>query len=307
MRSPTLFELPPPPEAETVWPWTRASAPLPAVMPGGSPWPLISIVIPSFNNGAYLEHAIRSVLLQGYPRLELIVMDGGSTDGTFQVIEKYESWLKHWVSRRDRGPAAALTAGFGYASGDILGFLNADDFYLADALGTVARCFARAPSADVLSGHGHFATATGDLGAPMFSDRWSRTRFRYGACVLLQPATFFRRAAYERVGGFRDSGRLCWDMELWADLARTGASFGTMAAFLAAFRLHANSMTASPEHQRRRRDDARAVMAEMRGRPESIPDRLLHSCWRTFKFVQNPGRSLRCRVFVYRTLERWTL
>ena len=196
MRCPTLSELPSPPEAMTIWPWTRGSRPLPEKMPDGQPWPLISIVTPSFNQGQFLEQAIRSVLLQGYPRLELIVVDGGSTDGSVETIAQYETWLKHWVSERDAGPASALNKGFAFASGDILGFLNADDFYLPGCFARVAEEFDARHSADIVSGHGYFAKPSGELGMPTYSDRWSLTRFRYGTCVLVQQSTFFRRSVF---------------------------------------------------------------------------------------------------------------
>jgi len=274
-------------------------------MPDGRDWPLISIVTPSFNQGRYLEQALRSVLLQGYPRLELIVIDGGSTDGTIELIKKYEPWLKHWVSQPDGGPADALNKGFRYASGEILGFLNADDFYLAGCFARVAREFSADPAIDVVSGHGYFAKASGELGMATFSDAWNPRRFRYGACVLVQPATFFRRAAFARAGGFRRSGSLCWDMELWADMARIGAKFRAIDAFMAVFRLHGGSITASSEHRRRRRADAEAV--RLAGRAPSIPDRLLHYLYRIVKFSVHPGRTLRQRAFFVSTLKRWSL
>lgn len=307
MRSPTLHELPPPPEAMTVWPWTRGSDPLPSTMPDGQPWPVISIVTPSFNQAVFLDQAIRSVLLQGYPRLELIVMDGGSTDGTVALLEKYGPWLKHWVSAPDRGPADALNMGLAQASGDLLAVLNADDFYLAGALATVAGAFAAEPAADVISGHGYFTRRTGELGVPLHSDRFTPARFRNGACVLVQPATFFRREAFERAGGFRLSGRLCWDMELWADMATTGAQFRPIDAYLSAFRLHEGSITGRADLGHRRRQHARAVMEELRGRPESSWDRLLHFAHRVLKFSDHPARTLRQRAFVYSELRRWTL
>ncbi|MEQ1729011.1 MAG: glycosyltransferase family 2 protein [Vicinamibacterales bacterium] len=225
MRCPSLTELPPPPESTTIWPWTRASRALPDTMDDGRPWPLISIVTPAYNQGEYLEQAIRSVLLQGYPRIELIVMDGGSTDSTLEVLERYEPWLKHWVSKRDTGPASALNEGFGFASGEIYGFLNADDFLLEGCLARVAKEFAAHPEADVVSGHGYFAKPDGALGMPTYSDSWSLARFRYGACILLQPATFFTGAMFTKVHGFRERSSTVWDMELWADMAEAERLF----------------------------------------------------------------------------------
>ena len=134
MRCPTLAELPPPLEGKTGWPWTVESTQLPETMPHGSPWPRISIVTPSYNQGEFIEETIRSVLLQGYPNLEYIIMDGGSSDKTNEVISKYASWLKYWRSQKDEGQAAAITEGFLRATGQIGAYINSDDFYLQNVL-----------------------------------------------------------------------------------------------------------------------------------------------------------------------------
>jgi glycosyltransferase involved in cell wall biosynthesis len=268
---------------------------------------LISVVIPSLNQGAYLEQAMQSVLQQSYPHVELIVMDGGSTDATIGVLEKHRESLAYSVSAPDEGPAAALNAGFRRARGDIFAVLNADDHYLPGALESVAQAFSGDESADVVSGHGYFTDGAGALGVPTFSDTWNERRFRHGACVLVQPATFFRADAFKRAGGFRNSGRVCWDMELWAALAVTGARFRSIDAFLAAFRLHNASITGRAELRRQRRDDARAVMAELKGRPELPIDRLLHLAHRVLKFSSHPLRTLRQRAFVHSVLKRWSL
>ncbi|MEO8677475.1 MAG: glycosyltransferase family 2 protein [Vicinamibacterales bacterium] len=270
-------------------------------------WPRISIVTPSFNQGPFLEQAIQSVLTQAYPDIELIVMDGGSTDGSVEILTKYGPRLKHWVSAADQGPAGALNRGFQFATGEILGVINADDFYLPNAFTRVAQEFAAHPSADVISGHAYFARPSGELGQPTFSDRWNLRHFQYGACVLVQQSTFFRRAAFERAGGFRETGSLCWDMELWADLARRGAAFHTLDAFLAAFRLHPGSISGNVDFRTRRRDHARVVMAEMRGRPESQIDRILHVFHRFLKFSRHPRRTLQQRSYFRSVLRRWRL
>lgn len=281
--------------------WSSVASTTPA------PWPRVSVVIPSFNQASYLEAALRSIAGQRYPDLEVILVDGGSTDGSLDIIAKYRDLLSHWESAADAGPADALNRGFRRATGSIHGFLNADDFYLPGCLQTVARAFAERPDADVVSGHGFFALPSGELGVPAFSDHWNPRRFAYGACVLVQPATFFTRAAWLRAGGFRNTGRVCWDMELWADLARTGARFATIDAFLAGFRLHGGSITGSPQWQRRRRADARAVMAEFRGRPETAADRVTEIAYRLGKFSRHPRRTARQRAFFLTVLQRWRL
>jgi glycosyltransferase involved in cell wall biosynthesis len=110
-------------------------------MPDGSEWPMISIVTPNYNYGQFIEETIRSVLLQGYPNLEYIVIDGGSTDDSVEIIKKYEPWLTYWVSEKDKGQANAINKGFQRASGEILAYINSDDYYLPNAFTRVARAF----------------------------------------------------------------------------------------------------------------------------------------------------------------------
>jgi len=143
MCCPTLTELPPPPKGKTGWPWTEESEQLPNVMADGSPWPRISIVTPSYNQGEFIEETIRSILLQGYPDLEYIIIDGGSTDESVEIIEKYSPWLKYWVSEPDRGQAHAINKGFEHTSGSIGAYINSDDYYNRDVFGYIASRYIR--------------------------------------------------------------------------------------------------------------------------------------------------------------------
>jgi glycosyltransferase involved in cell wall biosynthesis len=138
MRCPKLTELPPPPPGKTGWPWTEESPQLPDTMPDGRPWPKISIVTPSLNQGQFIEETIRSVLLQGYPNLEYIIMDGESTDCSIDIIRKYEKWLGYWSAEKDRGQADALNKGFSKSTGSICVYLNSDDLFLPQAFSIAA-------------------------------------------------------------------------------------------------------------------------------------------------------------------------
>ena len=131
------------------WPWSVETRPLALDEP-----PRITIVTPSFNQGQYIEAAIRSVLRQEYPNLEYIILDGGSTDESVSVIERYAPYLAHWASAADDGPAQAINRGLARATGDILGWLNADDLYLPGALWAAAEALARQPDAALVYGEG---------------------------------------------------------------------------------------------------------------------------------------------------------
>jgi len=137
----TLADLPSPPPGRSGWPWTEASEPLPSTAPGGVRWPGIAIVTPSMNQGAYLEAAIRSVLLQGYPNLEYVIMDGGSTDGSRELIERYAPFLTSWTSEPDGGQYEAITRGHTRTSGHLMAWINSDDLYLPGAFRAVAEAF----------------------------------------------------------------------------------------------------------------------------------------------------------------------
>jgi glycosyltransferase involved in cell wall biosynthesis len=139
VRPPTLSELPPPPPGKTGWPWDVAGPPPAPAGFGAPPRPRISIVTPSYNQGAFIEAAIRSVLLQGYPDLEYGVVDGGSTDGSVEVIRKYAPWLTFWVSEPDRGQSHAINKGFARCRGQVCNWLCTDDVLLPGALLEVAQ------------------------------------------------------------------------------------------------------------------------------------------------------------------------
>ena len=194
------------------WMWGRE---IPEhVVPGldGEPLPRITVVTPSYNQGDYLETAIRSVLLQGYPNLEYIIIDGGSTDNSLEIIKRYEPWLAYWVSQKDRGQAHAINKGFAHATGDIYAYLNSDDFYEPDALLACAQAF----------GEGHpwisgrvrcWQEGAGDFRFPELPGN-SFTKWLL-SCPIPQAGTFWSADLHREMGPFREDLNYIIDYEFW--------------------------------------------------------------------------------------------
>lgn len=205
----------------------------------------ISIVTPSYNQAKYLEKTILSVLGQEYPELEYFLMDGGSTDGSVEIIRKYADRVSHWQSGKDGGQAAAIFEGFERSTGDILGWLNSDDLLLPGALATVAEYFASHPAVEYAAGGCVQIDQDGEImrdratGMPIFN-MGTEITFRqllYYGCAFNQPASFWRREAFFAVGGFDRGLRHCFDYDMYFRLAMRGPG-GRIPRLLAAFRMH---------------------------------------------------------------------
>lgn len=209
--------------------------------------PRISIVTPSLNQANYLERTILSVLGQDYPNLEYIIIDGGSTDGSVDIIRRYSDRLAYWVSEPDTGQAAAINKGFRIATGDILAWLNADDEYEPNALWSVGRVFAEHPDIDVVYGNTVLVNTRGETVGRILSVPWSRRGYLYGTVNVHQPSTFWRRALWERVGGVREDLHYVFDGELFERFVQAGATFLYLSMHLTRYRLHDESKTVSQQ------------------------------------------------------------
>jgi glycosyltransferase involved in cell wall biosynthesis len=215
---PTFTTLPPPPADKTGWPWTEASPPLPDTMSDGRPWPRISLVTPSYNQGAFIEETIRSVLLQGYPNLEYFVIDGGSSDESPAIIRKYAPWLAGWLSEPDRGQSHAINKGLRRSSGLIFNWLNSDDLLPPGALAEVGRHWQPGRS-HMLTGRGWLVEAdTRRLiqdWVPVPPRQPLDLMDRSGSVMrMLQPSTFVARAWLCATGGIREDLHFRMDWEL---------------------------------------------------------------------------------------------
>ncbi len=214
---------------------------------------LISVLTPSRNYGQYVEQCLSSVESQGGP-VEHIVQDCCSEDGTVSVLGQRAGTHLRWISEPDAGQIDALNRAFARATGDVVGWLNADEYYLPGAFAAVRAAFAAHPDADVVYGDHVIVDAEGRTIRLCAKHRFSPLVLRGYGCYVQSCATFIRRAAIERVGGWDAGLRRVMDWDLWLKLENDGARFAYVGEPLAAFRVHEAQVTADvapvghPEH-----------------------------------------------------------
>src|SRR5260221_4474865 len=206
--------------------------------------PRITIVTPSLNQGRFIEETINSILDQGYPNLEYFVIDGGSTDNTISILEKYAKHIDFWTSEPDNGQAAAINRGFAKASGEILAWLNSDDTYESGTFAKVVKAFQQHPKVDVMSGRcciwygdsrdrliAHSPLRSFDdflkVGTNWVNDR-----------LIVQPEAFFKRRAFEKIGCIREDLYYVFDACMWMDMAKKGCIFHSVDQHWANLRMH---------------------------------------------------------------------
>lgn len=241
MRCPTLAELPKPPVNKTGWPWTEESEHLPDAMPDGKPWPKISIVTPLLNHKPFIEETIRSVLLQGYSDIEHIIIDGGSTDGSLAVVERYSSWVR-CIAHKGEGQSAALNRGLKQATGELIGWQNSDDLYGPNNFRQAAQAAARYPDCDIYCGC--VRGFQGDNNGPpwLFENckEFSRESFLEEMCVMNQ-SMFFRHEIVERGHFLKENLHYAMDQEYFWRLSLEGFRFHLVPSMISYYRQHENA------------------------------------------------------------------
>lgn len=202
-------------------------------------FPKISIVTPVYNRADMLEQTIISVLGQNYPNLEYIIIDGGSTDGTVDIIKKYEDRLAYWVSEPDNGMYHAIQKGFEKASGEIMAWINSDDLYHTDALWIVAEIFSDLPALEWVVGTPTMYNGEGRCVKVFPTVRWSKRKFELGDYRWIQQeSVFWKRILWDKTGAKLDLNyKLAADFELWTRFFKY-AQLHSVNTILGGFRLH---------------------------------------------------------------------
>ncbi len=244
-----LQQLPAPPPGKQGWPWQVTPAAAATNITG---WPKISVVTPSYNQGQFIEQTIRSVLLQNYPNLEYFIIDGGSRDASVEVIRKYAPWLSYWVSEPDRGQSQAINKGFARATGEIMCWLNSDDYFAPDTLQTAAQVLSQ-PGHQALVGHTAAVFQDGRpplIGLGCYENRLRVLKFWKGY-QMHQPSIFWRRAVFEKTGLLREDLHQIMDFDYWVRMAEH-VSFVNVDQVLSYCNQHAAAKTGDNCAQARR-------------------------------------------------------
>ena len=248
-RQTSTTPLPSPPPGKRGWPWSETPSLEVSTQEEPGRWPRISVITPSYNQAPFLEMTLRSVLLQGYPNLEYIVIDGGSTDGSVALLEKYAPWLTAWVSEPDEGQSQAINKGLRRATGETLCWINSDDYYLPGTLATVGRLLARrkrggpeSPRALV----GHIRKVYVDGRPPIKLEGCYEGRKRllqfWRGYQMHQPAIFWDREVSEEIGWLDEDLHLTIEFDYWVRMSRV-TTFLNVDQVLAVCHYHAAAKT----------------------------------------------------------------
>ncbi len=206
-------------------------------------WPLVSIITPSFNQARYIEATIQSVLIQDYPHIEYIVVDGGSSDGTVSIIKKYENKIAYWVSEKDQGQTDAINKGFARARGDILAWINSDDTYEPGAVSAAVKYLQGHPEMGMVYADCNFINEEGRVIGKFGSAQTDYRLLRQGYVHIPQQTMFFRADLWKQVGPLDPSFYFAMDYDLWTRIAARSQIKYLPGQTWANFRLHTSGKT----------------------------------------------------------------
>lgn len=210
-----------------------------------STFPKISIIIPSYKQGMFLEETIVSILDQNYSNLEMILMDGGSNDNTIQIIDKYKKYFTYWISKKDNGQSDAINQGFKKATGEIVTWLCSDDTYLSGTLEYVGKYFNEYPEIDVLFGDVKSIDSESNVITELRGLKFSKRKYLSRIGTIPQPASFFKKSLLEKIGLLDESLNYCMDYDFFARIIFTDHNLLHVNISLATYRYHNLSKSVS--------------------------------------------------------------
>lgn len=260
-------------------------------------YPRISIVTPSFNQADFIEETIQSVLNQTYTNFEYIIIDGGSTDGSVEIIKKYQHELVYWASEPDKGQSHAINKGFRRATGDLLCWVNSDDVLFPSCLEIISEHYIKKKSPDIIHAWGVYIDERGKITKLIRVPRQSQSFFARGKWVAHAPSIFFKASAFWRVDALDVGLHLSMDLDLWVKMMRSGARVEQVPGYLGAFRRHTLSKTSistkSKESRSLENPETRRILDK--AFPDSCETQRRHwraVWWRLFQLVNfNYARS----------------
>ncbi len=253
--------------------------------------PRISIVTLSFNQARFLERAILSIVEQGYDNLDYIIVDPGSTDGSRDIIARYRDRITTVLLDPDKGPADGLNKGFAAATGEVFGYINADDLMLPGSLSTIARYFDD-PDIDAILGNAIQIDIDGGFTRNLQSTPFSLTDLGLDVMTFVQHGHYFRRRAFVAAGGFNIENRTCWDGELLADMGLAGVAMLNVPERLGAFRLYGDTISGGGRLSEQLAIDLKRLRAKALGRAPGTGDRWQAGARRLLRRVTHPMASL---------------
>ncbi|MFQ5924286.1 MAG: glycosyltransferase family 2 protein, partial [Anaerolineales bacterium] len=225
------------------WPDASPKAAKSADLPSTEDLPLVSLVIPSYNQGKYLEYAIKSVLNQGYPNLECFVIDGGSADGSVAILREYSNLLTYWESEPDQGQSHAINKGWHKANGKYLWWLNADDMLTPSSLITAVSFLEANPDIDLIYGNVYRIDSSGRLLDEFAYRDFDLDEFLIGDHDISQAGALTRRSVLDRIGMLNERYHYVMDREFWLRVGLSGGKLAHAHAPLALFRIHDETKT----------------------------------------------------------------
>lgn len=242
---------------KTSWPWNEETSP--DVYDLSKDWPKISIVTPSYNQGQYIEETIRSVLLQNYPNLEYIIIDGGSTDNTIEIIKKYEKWIAFWVSEPDNGQTHAINKGFYKSDGKVIAWLNSDDFYLNGAIKKLLEV-TDVSKPQILFGN---SILFDDIKKMQWESDIISDHQKYDISVIdyiIQPSSFFTVYAWELTKPLNEHLDFAFDWDLFIRFKNKGVDFIPINQVLSKYRKHPNHKSSNISFSEKRLIEIESIL-----------------------------------------------